>query len=98
MSELMPGSGVPRPDHLLDPGEVLIWWDSPYPRYYAQHPRPENIAGGIFAVVFMVVWVTIAYQAGSYLWLIGLVGLGYIFGSPASRSGSTVKRRQFATC
>jgi len=77
MSELMLASSTPRPDHLLDPDESLIWWDSPYPRYYAQHPQSENIPSALFGVVFMMVWVAVAYQAGGYFWLFGLFGLGY---------------------
>ncbi|WNJ89422.1 hypothetical protein [Bosea sp. 685] len=108
MSDVPPGAGVSRPDHILDPNEILIWWDSPNPRYFAQHPDASGIAISLFAVVFMIVWVVLALNQGGYLWLVGLVGLGFslwafsqpfrlYFEAPSVRYLVTDKRAVIAT-
>ncbi|CAN7577628.1 hypothetical protein [Bosea sp. LjRoot237] len=74
MSILIPGKDVPRPTHLLDAGEQLIWWDRPNPKEYAL--KEASIFKALFLLLFTafgagVTWSE--FHAGTYFWLFGLI-------------------------
>lgn len=70
----MPGKDVPRPTHLLDAGEQLIWWGRPNPKEYAL--KEASVFKTLFLLFFAafgagVTWSE--FHKGTSFWLFGLI-------------------------
>jgi len=84
---------VPGWDHILDPGEQIVWQGQPDGKIVFRVRSLAGVAFGLFFSGFAVFWMIGASQAGGYFWMFGLihffvglcVAFGSIFWSAASR-------------
>lgn len=80
---------IPKPSHLLEPGERAVWWDKPDPMSYAKYTHPMTMIMGLFAFGFSLFWMYQASSiAGGYFWMFGLL----IFGVAVWQVSEPVRR------
>jgi len=63
-------------DHILDPGETIIWQGRPERGIAFRKLNPMRAVMGVVFVVFSTFWMVQAAQTGGVFWMFGLLFLG----------------------